>query len=96
MFSLSYFTQINIDEMEAFDLLKGYCSDTLPTTSSSTSLSYSSSSIQNELQKRIFDCGIFDISPKEGEILIQEGNRFDWIYFVLKGEVSRRNDGMER
>jgi CRP-like cAMP-binding protein len=84
MFSLSYFTQINVDEMEAYQLLKGFCSDSLSSSSSS------SSTLQHELQKRIFDCAIFDLSPKEGEILIQEGSRFDWIYFVLKGEVSRR------
>lgn len=79
MFSLSVFSQMNIDDLNFFELLKSYCSNSL-----------SQASIQSELHKRIFDSAIFDISPKEGEILIQEGERFDWIYFIIKGEVSRR------
>lgn len=77
MLSLSVFSQVNIDEMDYYELFKSYCSNISP-------------SVLLDLQKRIFDHAIFDLSPKEGEILIHEGSRFEWIYFLLKGEVSRR------
>jgi CRP-like cAMP-binding protein len=81
MLSLSVFSQINIDDMDYFELLKSYvCSNNFP----------SQASIHNELHKRIFDWAIFDFSQKEGDILIHEGSKFEWIYFILKGEVSRR------
>lgn len=79
MLSLSVFSKNNIDEMEYFELLKSYCSN-----------NFSQASIHNELLKRIFDWAVFDFSPKEGEILIHEGSKFEWIYFILKGEIARR------
>jgi CRP-like cAMP-binding protein len=79
MLSLSVFSQNNIDDMDFFELFKSYCSN-----------NFSLTSIHSELLKRIFDWAIFDFSFKEGDILIREGSKFEWIYFIVKGEVSRR------
>jgi CRP-like cAMP-binding protein len=77
--TLSLFSMSSYQDMEFFGTMQSWCAG-------------GKAQATKDVIQHILDKGIYDFSLKEGEVLVQQGQRFRWVYFVIKGEVGRRKE----
>lgn len=81
MEALSLFSMSSYRDMEFFDTLRSWCMGGKASAQSAS-----------DIKQYILDKCIYDLSLKEGDVLVQEGQRFRWVYVVIRGEIGRRKE----
>lgn len=79
--TLSVFSLSSFKDTEFFDTMRSWCSGGKASAQSG-----------KDVTRYVLDKCVFDMSPREGDVLVQEGERFQWVYFVVKGEIARRKE----
>jgi CRP-like cAMP-binding protein len=67
-----------LDKLEFFQVLMSSCHDDVDVLA------------RHQLVTKFLGECQFEFYTEEGEILIEEGRKFEWIYFVLEGEIGQR------
>ena len=69
-----------LEKLECFQVLMSSCDDHLDIATR-----------QQLVTKFLSNCQ-FEFYTNEGDILISEGSKFEWVYFVLEGEIEQRKN----
>ena len=79
--ALSVFSLTSYHDMDFVDMMRSWCSH-----GKSSSLSTA------HVKQHVLDKCIYELSPTEGDTLVHQGERFQYVYFVIRGELLRRKD----